>query len=227
MSDGTTSDPELKQSLAEQQIVPVTVCDQQPEQTVLKEVETRFGLPQAGDIFARRYKITGTLGAGGMSVVYAAFDLVLKTEVALKILLPRGSNADKAILRFQKEATTIAKLNHENIIKVMDLNVEGDFPYIAMELLQGTTLGDVLKSGKLNEARAIKLMIQACDALEHAHSRGVVHRDVKPSNFMLVGEGSEERLKLVDFGIAKLMAPDTASPALTQTGETVGSPIYI
>ena len=131
-------------------------------------------------------------------------------------------------MRFQQEARTIAMLNHENIIKVMDLNVGAEeFPYMVLELLSGTSLADLLEKDELNPERAIKIMIQASDALIHAHSHGVVHRDVKPSNFMLVESEGAERLKLVDFGIAKLLAPDAQAVALTQTGETIGSPLYM
>jgi len=185
-------------------------------------------LPEPGDLVANRYHIFHELGSGGVSIVYQARDQMLGKDVAIKLLFPRGGDPERSNLRFQQEARTIAMLDHPNIIKVQDLNVTGDgLPYIVMELLHGRSLAQVFKHENLAVSQMVQIMIQACDALSHAHARGVVHRDIKPSNFILCDLNGEVQLKLVDFGIAKLQAPDAEALSLTQTGEIFGSPLYM
>lgn len=168
------------------------------------------------------------LGEGGMSAVYAAFDKVIRREVALKILhrdlLLRGKGS---LLRFQREAQALGNLDHPNIVKIHHFDAdENAQPFIVMDIVQGEPLArrivKNLESIKFDDI--VDIFVQVCDALAHAHERGVVHRDLKPSNIMVVGN----TVKVLDFGIAKLVSEDSDQELqLTRTGEVFGSPLYM
>ncbi|MBA3991981.1 MAG: hypothetical protein C0469_00545 [Cyanobacteria bacterium DS2.3.42] len=181
-----------------------------------------------GDIIASRYEIKTYLGEGGMSAVYAAVDKVIKRDVALKILhrdlLVRGKGS---LLRFQREAQALGNLDHPNIVKIHHFDAdENAQPYIVMDIVQGEPLARrlVKDPDSVRFTDIIDIFVQVCDALSHAHSRGVVHRDLKPSNIMVIGN----QVKVLDFGIAKLMSEDSDQELqLTRTGEVFGSPLYM
>jgi serine/threonine protein kinase len=184
-------------------------------------------LPE-GTIIAGQYKVLSLLGSGGMSQVYRCQDLSLDRQVAVKLLLLHTSINSQAVLRFQREGKAIAMLNHENIVKVYALQVFNDQqPVMVMEVVNGISLADLVEGGKqLPLPRVLKFVSQICDALTHAHSLGVIHRDLKPSNIMLVNPGqTNERIKILDFGIAKIVADDSIKA--TQTGDVFGSPAYM
>lgn len=174
-----------------------------------------------------KYELKEKLGAGGMSVVYKAHDLALDRYVAIKLLLPQGSSNQIDTMRFQQEAKAASRLEHPNIVKVHDFNITEDgVLYLVMSYLEGASLStEIKKEGGLQVGRWLAIMVQACDALTHAHENNVVHRDIKPSNFVLCLEKGSEVLKLVDFGIAKIESND--DQALTKTGEVFGSPMYM
>ena len=181
-----------------------------------------------GHIFAGQYEILSILGKGGMSVVYRARHRLMDRIVAIKVL--QGDAEAIAIERFKQEAKSASLLNHPNIISIYDFGIFGEQAYLVMDCLEGKTLADVLETeGHLNADRAVKLFRQACLALENAHKHGVIHRDLKPSNICLVpDENGHEHLKIVDFGIAKLMNKTGLQQLqLTQTGEVFGSPLYM
>jgi serine/threonine-protein kinase len=162
---------------------------------------------------AGRYEILGPLGKGGMARVYRARDLVLRREVALKLL---GSSAGDALaLRFEREARAIARLDHAGCVRILDCGPR----FITMELVAGMTLAQSIATGWFDEARAVRIARGILAALAHAHARGVLHRDVKPANVMLAGP----RVVLIDFGLACLH--DEA--AVTAVGSCVGSPSYV
>ncbi|MBC7998729.1 MAG: serine/threonine protein kinase [Leptolyngbya sp.] len=181
-----------------------------------------------GDVIASRYEIRKYLGEGGMSAVYAAFDKVIKREVALKILhrdlLIKGKGS---LLRFQREAQALGNLDHPNIVKIHHFDAdENAQPFIVMDIVQGEPLARriVKQLDSLKFDDIIEIFLQVCDALSHAHERGVVHRDLKPSNIMVLGN----TVKVLDFGIAKLMSEDSDQELqLTRTGEVFGSPLYM
>jgi eukaryotic-like serine/threonine-protein kinase len=177
--------------------------------------------PMAGSGFGD-YEILAELGAGGMGRVFRARHLTLQREVALKVLGERFASDESYRQRFLKEARAAARLNHPNIVQIYDFGrVESTF-YLAMEFVQGESVGDHLRrNGKLPEADAIAAVRQACTALRVAHGAGIVHRDVKPDNLIL---GADGLVKLVDLGLAKSMADDQN---LTQTGVVSGTPHYI
>jgi serine/threonine-protein kinase len=167
------------------------------------------------------YEILAELGAGGMGRVYRAKDLTLERTVALKMLAPQYSSDAGFVQRFLKEARAAARLNHPNIVQIYDFGQVGDAYYLAMEYVDGHSLGTYLKRGHFSERDAILVIRHACRALAVAHAEGLVHRDIKPDNLMLTSRGE---VKLVDLGIAKRVDEDQS---LTQTGQAVGTPHYI
>jgi serine/threonine-protein kinase len=169
-----------------------------------------------------RYRVLSELGRGAMGVVYLAEDESLQRQVAIKTLLLPDDPRDRQQLeaRFRQEAKAAAGLNHPGIITIHDLGREGDWLYIAMELLQGTELRDRLAQGPLPLDEALDIAAQVAAALAVAHARGIVHRDIKPGNIMLVGQG---QAKIMDFGIARMQSSDVR----TQSGTMMGSPKYM
>jgi hypothetical protein len=183
----------------------------------------------AGRALDGRYRLDVEIGTGGLGVVYRATHEKLARSVAVKLL--HAHLGDDALMRarFEREARALAALEHPNIVSVTDFGVEGDTPYLVMELLEGQTLAERLTQGALDEANARELALSLLSALAYVHAAGLVHRDVKPGNVFLhrLKEGGE-RLKLLDFGLAKFVlgeAPEDSS--LTRSGTVVGTPAYM
>ena len=161
-----------------------------------------------------RYRLLRRIGVGGMGEVWEADDTVLGRRVALKVLVQELANDARATRRFVREARATAKLTHPNVTRVYDFGRDGGVPYLVMELLEGDTLADRLTSGPLPPAEAARIGAAVADALDAAHSRGIIHRDVKPSNVLLTPAGE---VKVMDFGIAA---------AADETHSTTGSGLY-
>jgi len=163
-----------------------------------------------------------------MGVVYKARDTRLGRPVALKVMRPEWMGDADRTRRLVREAQAASALNHPNILTIYEIDTDGEVTYIAMEYIAGGTLADLLKAGPLSADRALHLAAQVADALAAAHAAGIVHRDLKPSNIMLA---EKDRVKVVDFGIAKLAAPalppNEAPTALTASGSMVGSAPYM
>jgi serine/threonine-protein kinase len=179
------------------------------------------GESQAGPVAFGRYRVQEKLGAGGMGAVYQARDEELGREVAVKVLRPLaavGEPPRELIERFRREARAVALLSHANVVRVYDQGMEGDFPYLVMELVGGPTLADRIATGPLEVREVRTLGIQIASALDAAHAAGIVHRDVKPSNVLQSGAGS---WKLADFGIAHM-----SDSSLTITGQFLGTPAF-
>ncbi|MEU4315914.1 protein kinase [Nocardia sp. NPDC024068] len=174
-----------------------------------------------GEVFAG-YTIENRLGAGGWGIVYLAADPRLPRPVALKLLDPTMAD-DEARHRFALEADLTARLDHPNIVTIYDRGVEGEIPWIAMQYVPG---GDAAALLGVEPERALRIGAQIADALDHAHRAGVLHRDVKPSNFLITPAepGQPERVLLTDFGIARLR---DATSRLTRTGSVTGTAAYI
>ncbi len=173
-----------------------------------------------------KYRLRRLLGRGGMGEVWAAYHGGLRREVALKLLSVRGASGSVASRRFEREVQAMVRLTHPNTVRVFDFGVEeGGLLYYAMELLDGENLGRIVKrEGALPVARARHFLLQAAKALGEAHTHGIVHRDVKPENFVVIDAGGErDFLKVLDFGIA-VMREDEESQKLTQTGMVAGTP---
>jgi len=170
-------------------------------------------------------EITALLGKGGMGEVYRARDTKLKREVAIKILPDEFARDPDRVSRFQREAEVLASLNHPNIAAIYDLQEANDSRFLVLELVEGDTLADRLQRGAIPAEEALRIAKNICEALEAAHEKGVVHRDLKPGNVKITPDG---KVKVLDFGLAKALesAPVTAtmsnSPTLTLAGTSAG-----
>jgi eukaryotic-like serine/threonine-protein kinase len=172
-----------------------------------------------------RYTILAPLGAGGMGAVYRAQDEKLERIVAIKILSPGVLTSDDSRRRFRKEALALAKLSHSHIAAVYDVGEQDGIDYIVMECVPGETLAVKLKVGQLTVKDATSIVMQVAEALEEAHEQGVIHRDLKPANVMITPKG---QAKVLDFGIAKLLAPAAKdATASIETGMLLGTPFYM
>ena len=175
-----------------------------------------------------RYRILGTLGTGGMGVVYRAHDPSLVREVAIKMLHPAAPGDEAAHQRFVAEAQTLSQLNHPNICTVYETGEIDGRAFIAMELVKGRTLASIIPLGGLPLETALRYGVEIADALAHAHRQGVVHRDLKSANIVITPEG---HAKVLDFGLAKrtTVRPEsmTVAQAVTQPGVAVGTPAYM
>ncbi len=180
------------------------------------------------------YEIRAELGRGGMGVVYRAFDPDLRREVALKVLLVSGRVGSEAIERFHREARAAAKLSHPGIVQIHDVGEADGKPYYTMELLPGRGLDEVLREPGLAPREVVDIIRQVATALHYAHERGVLHRDIKPRNIVVIREGVGWTAKVVDFGLAKMVEQElraggegSSGPTLTRTGEVLGTPVYM
>lgn len=187
--------------------------------------------PLAGEMLAEKYCIESRIGKGAMAVVYKAVQKPIDRVVAVKILNHNYSRDMIAVKRFKLEAKTLSTLRHRNILSVLDLgNTENGQPFFVMEFLDGISLESLIeKRGPVPVARAVPIFGQICDALAYAHAQGVIHRDLKPGNVMLLREeNGDELVKLVDFGIVKVDKKlQLISQQLTKRGEVWGSPVYM
>ncbi|MBE6612342.1 MAG: serine/threonine protein kinase, partial [Ruminococcaceae bacterium] len=174
-----------------------------------------------GQVIDKRYRIIRVLGIGGMAVVFEANDLLMRRNVALKMLKDDIAKDTPSVKRFINESKAVAMLSHPNIVNIYDVSVKDDLKYIVMELIEGITLKNYIqKKGVLNYHEIISITEQILLALEHAHSKGIVHRDIKPQNIMMLKNGV---IKVADFGIAKLPNAET----LTMTDKAIGTVFYI
>lgn len=179
-----------------------------------------------GKIVDERFRVLDVLGIGGYSVVYKAQDLETKSLVALKMIHQHLATRSDTVARFQREISTSRGLHHPNIAPIYGAGAtENGQPYLAMEFLVGCTLSDEIEArGKLAPPRTVALAQQICAGLHHAHCSGVVHRDVKPANVFLT-EG--DAVKILDFGLVKVMDKGKHVATLTETGATIGTPSYM
>ena len=169
------------------------------------------------------YQILGKIGAGAMAVVYKARQISLNRVVAIKVLPKRFSESKEYVERFYKEGQAAGKLNHPHIVQAVDVGEAGGYHYFVMEYVEGKTLYEDLAAGKVfSEQEAIDIIIQVAEALRHAHSMGLIHRDVKPKNIMINKEGI---VKLADMGLARETTDIEA--AKTEKGKAYGTPYYI
>jgi eukaryotic-like serine/threonine-protein kinase len=219
-------------------IFPLSECRCQPDKTTRKNSRTRsLSVERSGDgsfigkVIDDRYQIISHIGSGGMGSVYLAVDQNTNTEYALKFIASGLAEQEHLVKRLEHEARAAKSLSHAHIVPVYDVGKDsGSSPYLIMGYVTGESLEDVLNSeGSLKSNRATNVFIQIAEALAHAHEKGIVHRDLKPSNILLTKkENVEDFVKIVDFGIAKIADEYNADKTkLTQTGELVGSPLYM
>ena len=151
------------------------------------------------------YEITAQIGAGGMGVVYRATDTKLRRDVAIKVLPDDFTQDHERLARFEREARTLASLNHTNIATLHGFETEGAVQFLVMEMVDGETLADRIARGAVPIDEALPLFLQIAEGLEAAHESGVVHRDLKPANIKITNDG---HVKILDFGLAKAVAPE-------------------
>ncbi len=181
-------------------------------------------LPREGNVFDGRYVIVETIGKGGMATIYRAVDRLDRSRCALKVLNTCLNTDEPSIRQFFNEARMVGRLQHPNIVRILDYGRTGvGYLYIAMELLEGQTLARLVRgNGPLGVERSIAVMAQVLDALQEAHARGTVHRDLKPENICLLDRDGLEQVKLLDFGIAHM-----AGSVVHRTLDIVGTPHYM
>ena len=186
------------------------------------------GDPLIGETLSH-YRIVERLGSGGMGVVYKAEDSRLHRPVALKFVSGDLASDAEALSRFQREARSASALNHPHICTIYDIGEQNGRSFIAMEYLEGATLQERLAAGPLGLERVLRLGIQIADALDAAHTAGIIHRDIKPANVFI---GPRDRVKVLDFGIAKMRTPtghhvDETTIAGTRQGAVMGTAAYM
>ena len=183
---------------------------------ILSSQQSRSQLRFVSGTELGRYVIEARLGAGGMGEVYRAKDTRLQRTVALKVLLPGLADTPAQRQRLEREAKVISSLNHPHICTLYDISRQDEIDYLVMEFLEGDTLTERLKRGALPLSTVLEFAIQIASALAAANAAGIVHRDLKPGNIMLTKSGA----KLLDFGLAKVRAPETVDEAATTSPPT-------
>ncbi len=187
------------------------------------------GVPKPGDVIVDKYRVERVLGVGGMGCVVAATHLKLDQTVAIKFLLAKPARNPKNITRFQREAQAAAKIRSDHVAKVSDIGtLPSGTPYMVMEFLDGEDLADRLERGSVQLHECAEWVLQACEALAEAHLAGIVHRDLKPANLFLAKlPTGAARVKVLDFGISKIVQAPGAGGDLTKTSALMGSPLYM
>ena len=197
-----------------------------PAPTLLRE----HGAPPAIETLAAAFphlEIFSLVGTGGMGFVYHARERATSRPVALKILRAHLAGDPAFAERFQREAQTLARLDHPNIVRILGHGQSGDFCYLTMEYVDGANLDEAMRADRFTPAQALQIISIICDALHYAHQRRVSHRDIKPGNILIDTQG---HVKIADFGIAKLLhafSDDAPHPNLTLTGQALGTPHYM
>lgn len=188
--------------------------------------EPRFAPPEPQELANHfpQLEVLGLVGSGGMGVVYKARQRELDRLVAVKILPPEVGQDPAFAERFAREARALAKLNHPNIVAVHDFGQTDGLYYFVMEFVDGVNLRQMIQAGELKPQEALAIVPQICDALQYAHDEGIVHRDIKPENVLLDTKG---RVKIADFGLAKLLGRSPTDFTLTGTQQVMGTPHYM
>jgi serine/threonine-protein kinase len=186
--------------------------------------------PLLGTILLEQFRIDEQIGTGGMGTVYRAHQTTVGRDVAIKVLRPELARDDQAVLRFEREARLAMMLDHPNLVRVfLSGRLSDGRLYLVMELLEGRSLADELdEHGSPSVERAVVLIMKLCAGLGAVHAAGIVHRDIKPENIYLVRRGKDsDFVKLVDFGIARVLEAESVGPTTTQSGRIFGTATYI
>ena len=182
-----------------------------------------------GTVLDGKYRLDSLIGRGSFGAVYRGTHLQLQRPVAVKVLRTNFGADEVALARFQQEGISLSRLEHPNAVSILDFSVTSDdVAYMVMELLHGYSLDQELKRrGPLSPGRALKIAIPVCNVLAEAHSLGIIHRDIKPQNIFLHHDRRGEVVKVLDFGIAKLVGDQDLQQQLTIEGNSVGTPAYM
>jgi len=190
------------------------------------------GAEMIGEVIDGRYRLDATLGRGGMGLVYRATHVGMRRQVAVKILHPSLATSPEVRNRFEREALAVGKIDHPNCVATYDVGrLSGGALYLAMELLEGRSLADVLEQERqIAPGRALHILAHVLRGLSAVHAAGLIHRDIKPENIFLIRVGEDlDFAKILDFGIAKPMSGELSDDGvrLTQAGMAFGTPIYM
>jgi serine/threonine-protein kinase len=177
------------------------------------------------------YRIDSVLGVGGMGAVYRATHLLMESEFAVKVLHPELVERESSIERFRREAIAAQRIRHENAVEVTDFGVTAEkWVYLVMRIVEGRPLRDLIKEKVFDYRRAVEILCQVCAAIDKAHHCNIIHRDIKPDNIFVQQAGFEDKVKVMDFGIAKLLEPprgENSQRVLTRPGLIIGTPQYM
>ena len=193
------------------------------------ELITSVSTIEPGTVLEDKYRLDSLIGQGNFGAVYRATHLTLNREIAVKLLDANLQSGDESLARFQREGISTCRIEHPNAVSIMDFSVtSAGIPFLVMELLRGESLEDELNlRGRLTPERSAKILIPVCGVLSQAHSLGIVHRDVKPQNIFLHQGRRGEVVKVLDFGIAKLVGDRAPEEELTLDEGVIGTPIYM
>ncbi|MDB4972435.1 MAG: Serine/threonine protein kinase [Myxococcaceae bacterium] len=222
-------EPTTRQSVPPGQRLPLAGDNEGESAAGERSSEPELGI-RVGDLLEGRYQIEERIGEGGVGVVYRALQLKLHRRVAVKLLLQDTIGEEAIRPRFEQEALTLAAVSHPHIVGLQDYGMVRGRPFLVMEFLEGRTLRQIIDSeGALEPLRALSLLRQLTLALAYAHELGVVHRDLKPANLIVLALPSYEHVKVLDFGMVKLLPGSALSRGenLTRAGFTFGTPAYM
>ncbi len=184
-----------------------------------------------GQVLMNRYEVQEEIGRGALGIVYKGWHRQIDKPIAIKVLFQETGQNETGFLRFQREAESASKISHHNVITIFDFGLSEDkFPFLVMDYIKGRNLRDEIKrEGGLDVERAVPIFLQICDGMQHAHRKEILHRDLKPDNIVLTDfGGNPDFVKIVDFGIAKMMDEQRLSKRkLTMEGQVVGTPAYM
>jgi predicted Ser/Thr protein kinase len=201
-----------------------------PSQSAGDDPSFADGELRPGYVLAGRYRIEGRIGTGGIGIVYRAAQLPLERPVAVKVLHDDLLSMHELRARFEREARVLSALSHPHVVSISDYGIDEDRPFLVMELLEGETLEEVVRRGPMAPELALELSRQILRGLASAHQKGIAHRDLKPANvlLMVMPDGSEH-VKLLDFGLARMVQSDGVDdePVLTKRGVVFGTPAYM
>jgi len=202
------------------------------ERSVNDDEDFEFSEIQPGDVLGERYRIEAVIGGGGIGAVYRAVQLPLERPVAIKVLHDDLLELTELRKRFEREARVLSALTHPHVVSISDYGIDGDRPYLVMELLEGRTLEQLLRKEKLEPEHALEIAHEVLEGLAFAHGKGIAHRDLKPANVFLqrTARDDHEHVKLLDFGLARMVSTDLRGPddvTLTKRGVVFGTPAYM
>jgi len=181
-----------------------------------------------GTLLGDHYRVLEKLGAGGMGSVYLVLHVHLKKRFAVKILHPESADRPEAVARFQKEAVAASRLDHDNIVSVVNFGTSSDGTvYLVMEYLRGRPLSQVLARGLLPLEDVVRIVVPLCRGLAAAHRAGIVHRDLKPENIFVSRRDTADTVKILDFGVSKIKEGAFQDRKITKSGDVLGSPLYM
>ena len=172
------------------------------------------------------FQFVELLGKGGAGWTFLAIQESLSREVAVKVIDRNSNRFDEPVARFQREAESLARLNHPGIVAVHDFGSTGDFHYLVMEFVPGPTLRQRITNTQTTVEQSLVIVQQICDAVQYAHDSGILHRDIKPENILFASDAPDANVKVADFGIAQIFSRDELEP-LTRTGFVSGTPYYM